>query len=264
MNIKCPRCGIVHNCNFCPNCGLPSPVPPNQRYFNQPNIPPKRKMGRFLIAFVITFSIMILFIIIGIIVISTNIMKQAIGDDVKSITQITKNTDIDTNNENNVSNAPSDEEMRSNLLEFDTKSWEQFKSLYISHNNLMNAISLYSDSKISSLEFYNYCIDTKKYFQDMSLNFGWGKTDDEKTYLETFKIFALADQQATEHLLKYIDSGKTSDLSKAQESIQRAKDAATTIATNRGILLVKAGLTDEEIHDKVEADMTQLEEEMNE
>lgn len=25
MNTKCPNCGIAHNCNFCPNCGAPTP-----------------------------------------------------------------------------------------------------------------------------------------------------------------------------------------------------------------------------------------------
>lgn len=128
----------------------------------------------------------------------------------------------------------------------------------------MKAISLYSDSSITSLEFYNYCKDIKKYFQAMSLNFEWGETEDEKTYLETFKIFALADQQATEYLIKYIDSGKTSYLSKAKDAIQRATDAATTIASNRGTLLVKAGLTDEEIREKIESDMAQIEEDMKE
>lgn len=26
MNIKCPQCGIAHNCNFCPSCGTPATI----------------------------------------------------------------------------------------------------------------------------------------------------------------------------------------------------------------------------------------------
>lgn len=254
INTKCPRCGIVHNCNFCPNCGLQAPQPIVYGYGNQPlmNSPvPKKKMHGCLVA-TITF-----FVVVFAFVIMINILNSIIPIMNKTVDNI-----------NNVAVTPtstsSETELKETLLEFDSESWEQFKSLYISHNNLMKAVSLYSENSITSLEFYNYCKDFKEYFQNMSSNFNWGKTEDEKTYLTTFETFALADQQATEYLIKYIDSSKTSDLSKAQEAIQRAKDAATMIASNRGILLVKAGLTDEEILDKIESDMAELEEEMKE
>ena len=69
---------------------------------------------------------------------------------------------------------------------------------------------------------------------------------------------ALSDQMAAESLMKYLDSRKTSDLSNAQENIQNAVTAATTIASNRGALLAKAGLSQEEIQVKIEEDMSDL------
>ncbi len=258
INIRCPRCGIVHNCNFCPNCGLQAPPPPppinngytDQFYTNVPN--QKKGMNGCLIA---ALTMFITFIFIGFVALGIYAIVPSPNN--------TVNKAADISSTPSPSSPPTDEEVRTALLEFDSKSWDQFKALYISHNNMMKAVSLYSDNSISSLDFYTYCKDFKKYFQDMSSNFDWGKTEDEKMYLKTFEVFALADQQAAEYLIKYVDSGKTSDLSKAQEAIERAKEAATTIASNRGTLLVKAGLTDEELHEKVEADMAQLEEEMN-
>lgn len=121
MNIKCPRCGIAHNCNFCPNCGLPAPMPPNQGYPNQPIIKPKKKIHGCLIAIIIFFAIIFISFIISVIVQMRNVVSE-------SDTTITKSIDSD----NHVTKAPSDEEIKGDLLEFDSKSWEQFKSLYIS------------------------------------------------------------------------------------------------------------------------------------
>ncbi len=156
-------------------------------------------------------------------------------------------------------NSKDAEDTRTALLKFDEQTWEDFKILYNSHNNFMKSISAYSDNQANSLDFYNVCADAKDYFANASTSYDYGTTDEEKTYLSAFELVALSDQQAAEKLIKYIDSGKTSDLSKAQEYIQRAKDALVNIAENRGTLLVKAGLTDKEIKKKVEADMAELE-----
>ena len=49
--------------------------------------------------------------------------------------------------------------------------------------------------------------------------------------------------------LKYIDSGKTSDLSKFQENIKSCTQAITVLATNKGIFLSQNGFTSEEIQE---------------
>ena len=143
-------------------------------------------------------------------------------------------------------------------LEFDEKTWPEFVNLYTAHNNLMNAMNDFSNGNISSADFYQYCEDSKEYFANMSLAFDFGESDEEKAYLSAFESMALSDQMAAESLMKYLDSRKTSDLSNAQENIQNAVTAATTIASNRGALLAKAGLSQEEIQVKIEEDMSDL------
>ena len=160
-----------------------------------------------------------------------------------------------------VTQTPSQEDVEKSLLEFDAKTWEDFKLLYISHNNFVKNIDAFSDFQMGTLDFYNCCKEAEEYFQNAALSFDYGTTDDEKTYLSSFEIAALADQEAAQKLMKYIDSGKTSYLSDTNEQIQRAKEAFVMIASNRGKLLVRAGLTNEEIAEKVEEDMAALDEE---
>ena len=143
-------------------------------------------------------------------------------------------------------------------LAFDERTWSEFVNLYTAHNNLMNALTDFSNGNLSAVDFYQFCQETKDYFANASLSFDYGTSSDEKDYLSAFRSMALSDQMAAESLMKYLDSWDTSDLSSAEENIQNAVSAATTIASNRGTLLVKAGLSQEEIQAKIEEDMTDL------
>lgn len=138
------------------------------------------------------------------------------------------------------------------LKEFDSKSWEQYKTLYDAHNKLMGAMTAYSNGQGDKLEFYNYCKSMEEYFMKTSTSFAYGTTKDEKDYLSSFKNWALSDQLAAKSLMKYLDSLKTKDLSTAQEYIQSASDAAVTIASNRAKLLKDAGYTEDEIKEIID------------
>ncbi len=144
------------------------------------------------------------------------------------------------------------------LLAFDERTWTDFKKLYTAHNNLMDAMQKYVDGSVTALSFYDYCKEAEKFFADASLSFSYGETEYQKTYLSAFQSMALSDQMTAKSLLKYLDSFKPSDLSSAQDNINQATDAAVTIASNRGKLLVMAGLSDEEIRAKIEADTADL------
>jgi len=125
-------------------------------------------------------------------------------------------------------------------------------------SNFLSNVSGYSDNNISSLDFYNSCSDAETYFQKASTSFNYGANDYEKNYLSVFETVALSDQLAAQYLMKYIDTEKTSHLSKAQEYIQRAKDGLIMISQNRSILLADTGLTQDEIKEKVEKDLLEL------
>lgn len=145
------------------------------------------------------------------------------------------------------------------LKEFDTKSWEQYKTIYNAHNGLMTSLTNYSNGKVNKLEFYNYCKTTKEYFGKVSTNFDYGSTKDQKIYLSVFKNLALSDQLVAENLMKYLDSSEIKYLSKAQEYIKSASDAAVMIASNRAKLLNDAGYTSEEIKEIIDNIPNELE-----
>lgn len=156
-----------------------------------------------------------------------------------------------------------DEDLQAKYREFDDKSWSDFEKMYISHSTFMSWIEAYTDNRVSKLDLYDMCDKMSDDFGQMSVQFNYATNDDEETYLDAFSIAALSEQQAADALKKYLDSGKTSDLSKANEQLERAKDAFMLIAQNRGKLLVLAGLSEDEIAAKVEEDMAALEDEMS-
>ncbi len=252
MSHFCSKCGQpLSGANFCPNCGEPAKdknvefisseyrdnsqriqevIPPTT---STPPIRKKRTNSGCLVFFMLFFIVMAFAVV-------TAIIKP----------------EIYQNLENNKETSVEDEEQ--SWLDFDKQTWKEFKLLYTSHNNFLSAVSGYSENKISSLDFYNTCSEAESYFQNVSTSFNYGTNDDEKTYLSVFESVALSDQLAAQYLMKYIDAGKTSHLSKAQECIQKAKDGLIMISQNRSILLAKTGLTEDEIKEKVEKDLLEL------
>lgn len=166
-----------------------------------------------------------------------------------------------SNSSSNSSETP--EQVQARIKKFDQKTWSDFENLYINHNTFMTNIGSFSSGSADALTFYNSCVEAKQYFQNASLAFNYATNDDEKTYLDVFKSAAQEDLMAAEALIKYLDTNETSDISKAQEHIMRAKEAFTVIASNRGILLKQAGYTTEEIEVKVNEEMDALEAKSN-
>lgn len=249
----CSNCGAQATGSFCSSCGKPiqpnpdstteyvgtSYIEPTGNNYNvqSPKMSVNKNKGclRFFGFFFFIFIVGLIFSTIY------GIMKEGIP----SI--------------NNQNVQDTEEDIVARLLEFDEKSWKDFKLLYASHNTFMINIASFSDNKVNTLDFYNSCTEVEEYFTKFYNSLGYGTNQDEKDYLSTFETVSLNDQVAAKYLKKYIDSGKTSDLSKAQECITAAKNTFTTIAENRGLLLVKTGLTDEEIKKRVEEDMADLE-----
>ena len=143
-------------------------------------------------------------------------------------------------------------------LAFDARSWEDFVLFYNNHNSFMNSMTAYADGYIDKTSMYLKCEEADSVFGGCSISVEYGENQEEKDYLSVLRSIALSDQAAARSLKKYLNSGKTSDLADAQTNIEAAKNAVTLFASNRGALLVKAGLSDEEIKQKVESDMTAL------
>jgi len=150
-------------------------------------------------------------------------------------------------------------ELKEQGLKFDEQAWGDFLKIYDAHNDLMKTMGLYADGKVSKLDFYDYSKKAQEWFGKASVSLKYAKTDSEKSYLSVFEVFALADQAAAKSLIKYLDSNATKDLSKAREEIDRAKQAATTISSNRVVFLRSIGLSKEEVDKKVSEAVAELE-----
>lgn len=97
------------------------------------------------------------------------------------------------------------------------------------------------------------------YFREASVQLRYGENKEQRDYLWVLQSLALSDQQVTKHLMKYLDSGKVSDSSKAQECLNDAEQAISVYANNRGLLLANTDLSDSEIEERVSADFDALE-----
>lgn len=244
----CPKCGkkCIDMAAICPKCktALPTVNTAFVGYSNQVMPVQRNKANGCLIAILTTLvAAGVLFIVLFTIV--------NWGEDAK-----TSGASVNSSS----SEVSSKKDLQAASRAFDAKTWEQFKDMYFAHNDLMGAMAIYSEGDTDSVSFYEYCKSTEKYFMNMSLAFDYGTTEDEDKYLSVFETWAYADQQACQHLLKFIDSFKTSDLENANEQIGRAKDAVTLITKNRGILLKDAGYTADEVEELVKANQKELEE----
>ena len=232
----CPKCGKdVGDAKFCSNCGAQIPkdvvqeeIKPTIDKVTPPPLGPtktKKKNG-------------CLWIIVVVCIFLTVIMVAA--------TQET-NDDPDSSVVTESNGSDSDA-----LLAFDDRSWPDFVALYNAHNALLSWVDAYANGQINSVDLYQKCEEVEAYFRDLSLSFNYGETEDQKDYLSVFKNMALSDQMAAQSLMKYLNSGKTGDLSDANANIQSATEAATIISSNRGTLLGMTDLTDDEIRQRIE------------
>ena len=231
----CKHCGVKidDNAKFCPSCGAqvegntaPSKTV-NGNNANHTSIesrPKKRGCGRYI-------AIIIVLIFVGSFIYSLNMAFS------QSETELTSEE----------------------WLEFDDKTWADYTQIYTNHNNFMTALTYFSEGRTSAVDFYSYCQNVEQVFQQSSLAFDYGKTKEQQDYLSPFKSACLADQRAAQSLLKYLDSYQTSDLASTQSEIETATQALTTIASNRGVMLAKTDLTDEEIRQRIEDSMVALE-----
>lgn len=174
----------------------------------------------------------------------------------------TRNTnDLPSNHSSKQTSKPENTEKvetPEDLLAFDEKTWEDFKKLYKAHNDVMKAMRMYSDGELDTLAFYNLCEEAEKYFGSASLALRYGETEYQQTYVSVLQSMALYDQLAVRSLMKYLDSSKVSDLNEAEDNISQAVHAVEVMASNRGVLLARAGLADNEILERVEADTTDM------
>ena len=251
----CNQCGSQNdnNAKFCNDCGAdlskqgsekaktvntseqPAPQQPIQQpVFQQP----KKKSKGCLIAILIVVAIFVgimVFVVIGV----ENVGTGSTGTDISESQQ---------------DQQPSEEQIK----EFDSKSWEDFRTMHKAHKNFMTALAGYGKGTVSKIDFYNYCKNAEEYFRNVYGSFNYNTNDDEKEYLKVFNSWAFYDQTTAKDLMRYLDSGKTSDLASAQENIEQANIAVGMIVSNRGILLKKAGYTDEEIIKIIERDTKEL------
>lgn len=142
--------------------------------------------------------------------------------------------------------------------EFDNKSWKQFAQLYKNHNNLLTSMTNYDNGIISASGFYAQCENLRDNFRKISTSLNYGTNSEEEAYLSVLESWALYGQRAAQDLMDYIDTLKPSKLSSAQSNIQNAKKAVSIAANNRGKLLAKTNLTNEQIKSKIEKDMEAL------
>lgn len=236
----CIKCGksIPDGSSFCPSCGAAQGENRTQPIDSQPTtnlnastIPKKKKRKSGCL-------IGLLFAIIGLSLIFVIAMIPS-----------SENEDV-SNSDSSITTEQ--------WIEFDTKTWNDFATLYKSHNAFMSTMSAFSDGKIDAVTMYTECEKAENVFRNFSIALNYGESEEQKTYVEVLQTMALSDQLCTESLKKYLDSGKTSDLADVQKNIKSATEAVNVFASNRGKLLVKTGLTDAEIAEKIETDTATL------
>jgi len=244
----CQSCGQKNadTNNFCESCAAPfgtvAAQPPLQQPPPQPQMhkqgaiqPPKKKKKGCLTA-VIAFVVIITFSGILGAILSSN----------------TKTNLSSVSPESNSSAQKVDK--KTAVGEQDKIVMEYFKKITDAHNKLMDAMAAYSNGKITKLDFYNYSKEVEKYQRNMNISPPNNVPDIAREYIKSCSDMALFSQTVAKNLIKYLDSGKTADLSAAQHAIKQVTGSISVIANNRVKVLQDAGYTKEEIQALVEAE----------
>lgn len=242
--IKCPECGkeISDKANTCPNCGCPieavsidlSKTPSTPSTMTPPV---KKKKHGCLIAFLI---------IIGIPALIGVIANMSAGTPI-----VQKETTTSTSAVETTTAVLSKEDAQS----MDEQIWNYIYPVITANNDLMAIVSGFGEGTNSELDVYNAAKDFEDYARKVWSNPPSISDEYGKKYLDSCRDYIIIEQTMANSLLKYLDSKKTSDLSKLQENIERCTQAVQIAASNRGAFLGMNGFTDEEINTIVENTM---------
>lgn len=228
--IKCTECGkkISDKATNCPNCGCPIITTEIKQSESQKKV----KKGGCLKAILIYLGIgMVISIIIAI----------------RSQKEPTKTQPVlQTSSESQTQTDELEEDTKENARTIDEKLWEYVLPIINANNQLMKIIG---NESSTNLDIYNAANNFKEMCRQ-----AWGNPPEVSgngadEYLNSCRDYILIEQTMADSLLTYINSGKTSDLSKAQENIKSCTQAVTILATNKGVFLSQNGFTNEEIQE---------------
>lgn len=241
--IKCPECSkeISDRAASCPHCGCPlditstttqniAPVPETI----QSQEPVKKKKNGCLICFVI-------FCMIGMVGAAIRI---SLGPSTDSPTPaaITESKTAETLTK---------EEAQA----IDSAIWDYIYPVINAHNQIMDAMTGYSEGTVSELDLYNAIKDYNDNLPKIWASPPSVSDENGKKYLESCRDYIIIEQTLAKSLLKYIDSKKTSDLSSVEKNIEQSNQAVRIVASNRGTFLGINNFTDEEIKKIAEESM---------
>lgn len=114
----------------------------------------------------------------------------------------------------------------------------------------MKGVSGLSDGSMDALEVYNYCKEAESSLGHNSAIYPLNNLQNDSDayqYVSEAQKYTTDIQIIAHSVCKYIDSQKTSDLSKVTEYINIQKQAMSVVINNRSVYLKKVGFSEKEI-----------------
>lgn len=247
----CPKCGAnAGNANFCSKCGYNlGDVPVDLMHSNQLNqqphppaprpvsVPPKKKKRRGCFIGIGVFLIAVIIIAVVSSTIASKYPYVPQPAETSSAGQSKASPEQATNK-------------KAEAKKIDDKTWEIFIDSIKRNNEIMKGVSGLSDGSMDSLEVYNYCKDAESSLGHNSTVYpldNLSSDSDAYQYVSEAQKYTTDIQIIAQSVCKYIDSQKTSDLSKVTEYINIQKQAMSVVINNRSVYLKKAGFSEKEI-----------------
>lgn len=243
----CSNCGTEVKGSYCENCG--KPVEENalsnkdsldmQNTTNMqtntdmnvnsniPNVPKKKKKSGCATVFLVFLVMMCGSLIFGTYQMSKNPEKY--------------------NNEKADKNEKSQTLSKKKAGSIDKKIWKYAINVMKVNNNVMNQMTSYTGGTLSDIELYETCKEGVDYLRDAWGNFPDYENKDAKAYGKSVKDYILFEQTLLESIMKYLDTKKTSDLSKVEGNIGNCNQAVGIVSSNRGVFLGLYNFSDDEI-----------------
>jgi hypothetical protein len=142
------------------------------------------------------------------------------------------------------------------IISFDERAWGEFQRIYVVHNDISSGLELYKNGKIRKNVLMDYCNDMIDSLSVSTEVLALDKT--AYPYLAEMQIYAAANARAARKTTDYIKSNAPEDLRQAEASLLNAEIYANAITGGRSALLAKAGLSPGEVYEKVDSDLSAL------
>lgn len=244
-NVPCPKCGTMHQSNFCPNCGEAATAPHMTDIVAPPSqsdvTPAVKKKGGCLKPVLIVLCVML---VLGTVV---NMFGKSDMDTPASASSNKPSSSSISQSASPPSSPSLDVEATKALaLVLDKDIFQCLLNSESICTLLQDGITLVGNGQGTMLELYDLAKQAKSSQQSIWGSLGDLRDDNNRDYVNACQDYVINGQMMADDLIKYIDKQEMKYLSEAKQCIENIDNYVIIAVSKRMEYLISQGFTGDE------------------